>query len=85
MHCRTVSRIPNLYPPDARSTAFSTPKLTIKKNLPFCPLGTKLTLVENYCFTKINVLSYTARPEDFKVLLDALMMGLELVTLCPSR
>lgn len=36
-----------------------------------CPLGAKLTLVENPCFTKINALSHSASPEDFQVLQDA--------------
>lgn len=34
---------------------------------------TKLTLVENPCFTKINALSHTTNPEDFQALQDAAM------------
>lgn len=44
-------------------------------------MGTKLTLVENYYFVKIKVLSHIASLEDFRVLLDTIMTALSCYTI----
>ena len=55
----------NLYIP---VTHPSIPVLTIKNTSRHCQMSprTKLTLVENPCFTRINALSHTTNPEDSK-------------------